>query len=218
MKHRLVGTAAGFGLASAAFAEEITIATVNNGDMIIMQELSSKWEEESGHKVNWLILEEKVLRQLATTDIASDGGPFDIMTIGSYEARSGGANGWLVPLGDIEGYDHDDTIPAVEAGLSHDGTLYALPFYAESSFTMYRAGLFDEAGLEMPEQPTYAQIMKFAEKLADRENEVNGICLRGKAGWGEKWLSSARASILTAVAGSTRTGCLRRINRLGKML
>ncbi len=36
--------------------------------------------------------------------------------------------------------------------------MYALPFYGESSFTMYNKAMFDEAGLEMPEQPTWEQI------------------------------------------------------------
>lgn len=186
--HLLLGTAvAGLAtaLSGAAMADEITIATVNNGDMIIMQELSAQWEQATGHTVNWVILEENVLRQRATTDIASGGGQFDIMTIGSYEAPIWGSNGWLVPLDDIEGYDYDDLIPAVKAGLSSDGTLFALPFYAESSFTMYRTDLFEAAGLEMPAQPTYDQIMGFAETLTDRDDDVNGICLRGKAGWGE---------------------------------
>jgi len=173
------------GMASAASAEELTIATVNNGDMIIMQQLSSQWEEATGHTLNWVILEENVLRQRVTTDIASGGGQFDIMTIGSYEAPIWGEQGWLVPLDGIEGYDYDDLIPAVKAGLTYEDTLYALPFYAESSFTMYRTDLFEEAGLDMPDQPTYEQIMSFAEQLTNRENEVNGICLRGKAGWGE---------------------------------
>lgn len=168
-----------------ALAEEITIATVNNGDMIIMQELSSKWEEETGHQVNWVVLEENILRERVTTDIATQGGQYDIMTIGSYEAPIWGKQGWLTPLDGIEGYDYDDLIPAVKAGLSSDGTLYALPFYAESSFTMYRKDLFEQAGLTMPEQPTYAQIAEFAAKLTDKSKEQYGICLRGKPGWGE---------------------------------
>ena len=188
-KRKLLGSAAGLGLAAglaaAATAEEITIATVNNGDMIIMQELSSQWEEETGHSINWVVLEENVLRQRVTTDIATGGGQYDILTIGSYEAPIWGAQGWLEPMGDIEGYDYDDLIPAVQAGLSHEDTLYALPFYAESSFTMYRTDLFEEAGLEMPDQPTYEDIMSFAEQLADPASELYGICLRGKPGWGE---------------------------------
>ncbi len=173
-------------LASAAQAEELTIATVNNGDMIIMQKLSPEWEKATGNKINWVILEENVLRQRVTTDIATKGGQFDVMTIGSYEAPIWGKAGWLMPLDDLgEGYDYPDLIPSVAAGLSSDGKLMAVPFYAESSFTMYRKDLFDAAGLTMPEQPTYADIAGFAEKLTDKSKEQYGICLRGKPGWGE---------------------------------
>ncbi|WP_422071540.1 ABC transporter substrate-binding protein [Tranquillimonas rosea] len=189
VKRTLLGTAAGVGLvagsAAVAVAEEITVATVNNADMIIMQELSSQWEEETGNTINWVVLEENILRQRVTTDIATGGGQYDIMTIGSYEAPIWGKQDWLEPLDGIEGYDYDDLISAVRAGLSVDDTLYALPFYAESSFTMYRTDLFEEAGLEMPDPPTYEEIMSYAEQLSDKENELYGICLRGKPGWGE---------------------------------
>lgn len=173
------------GFSSGASAEEITIATVNNGDMIVMQELAPQWEEKTGNKINWVVLEENVLRERVTTDIATQGGQYDIMTIGSYEAPIWGKQGWLTEMDGIEGYDYDDIIPAVKAGLSSDGKLFALPFYAESSFTMYRTDLFEEAGLEMPEQPTYEQIAEFAKTLTDKDSEQYGICLRGKPGWGE---------------------------------
>lgn len=185
IKTALLGATALTVLGFAAHAEEITIATVNNGDMIIMQELSSKWEEETGNTINWVTLEENILRERVTTDIATNGGQYDIMTIGSYEAPIWGEQGWLTALDGIDGYDYDDLIPAVKAGLSSDGRLYALPFYSESSFTMYRKDLFDDAGLTMPEQPTYAEIADFASKLTDKSNEQYGICLRGKPGWGE---------------------------------
>jgi len=71
--------------ATAAKAEEITIATVNNADMITMQELAPAWEKETGNTINWVVLEENVLRQRTTTDIATGGGSFDIMFIGAYE-------------------------------------------------------------------------------------------------------------------------------------
>ncbi|MDB6181799.1 ABC transporter substrate-binding protein [Paracoccus fistulariae] len=185
IRNALLGASALTAFGLAAQAEDITIATVNNGDMIIMQELSSTWEEATGNKINWVILEENVLRERVTTDIATQGGQYDIMTIGSYEAPIWGKQGWLTPLDGIEGYDYDDLIPAVRAGLSSDGTLFALPFYAESSFTMYRKDLFEAAGLTMPEQPSYAQIAEFAAKLTDKGKEQYGICLRGKPGWGE---------------------------------
>jgi sorbitol/mannitol transport system substrate-binding protein len=173
-------------VASTAVAEELTIATVNNSDMIIMQKLSPEWEKATGNKLNWTVLEENVLRQKVTTDIATKGGQFDIITIGAYETPLWGKQGWLVPLDDLgDAYDYGDIIPQVKDALSVDGKLYAVPFYAESSFTFYRKDLFEKAGLTMPDKPTFAQITEFAAKLTDKENGVYGICLRGKPGWGE---------------------------------
>jgi sorbitol/mannitol transport system substrate-binding protein len=172
--------------ATALTAETLTIATVNNGDMIRMQGLTDDFTAKTGHEVNWVTLEENVLRQRVTTDITTKGGAFDIMTIGMYETPIWGKNGWLLPLDDLsEEYDVDDLLPAMRGGLSHDGTLYAAPFYGESSMVMYRTDLMEAAGLEMPTAPTWEFIREAAVAMTDRENEINGICLRGKAGWGE---------------------------------
>jgi len=183
----LSATAVGLGLfAGLAQAEEISIATVNNGDMIIMQKLSSAWEKQTGNKINWVVLEENVLRERVTTDIATKGGQFDIMTIGGYEAPIWGKQGWLAPVDDLgDDYDYADLLEPITAGLTVDGKLYAVPFYTESSFTLYRKDLFEAAGLTMPDQPTYEQIKEFAAKLTDKDKQQYGICLRGKPGWGE---------------------------------
>ncbi|WP_064117987.1 ABC transporter substrate-binding protein [Pseudomonas fluorescens] len=168
-------------------AQTLTIATVNNSDMIRMQKLSKTFETEHPDiKLNWVVLEENVLRQRLTTDIATQGGQFDVLTIGMYEAALWGAKGWLEPMKDLPpSYALDDVFPSVREGLSVKGSLYALPFYAESSITYYRTDLFKDAGLTMPERPTWEQIAGFAEKLTQKDKEQYGICLRGKAGWGE---------------------------------
>jgi sorbitol/mannitol transport system substrate-binding protein len=183
----LSSSAVGLGLLTGlAQAEDISIATVNNGDMIIMQKLSAAWEKETGNKINWIVLEENVLRERVTTDIATKGGQFDIMTIGGYEAPIWGKQGWLAPVDDLgDDYDYVDLLEPIKAGLTVDGKLYAVPFYTESSFTLYRKDLFDAAGLTMPDQPTYEQIKEYAAKLTDKSKQQYGICLRGKPGWGE---------------------------------
>ena len=178
-------------LASTAIAKAddpttLTIATVNNSDMIVMQKLSPK--------LKWVVLEENGLRQRLTTDIATKGGQFDVMTIGAYETPIWGKQGWLTTLDDLgDDYDYKDIIPQVKDALSVDGKLYSVPFYAESSFTYYRKDLFEKAGLTMPEKPTYEQIAQFADKLTDKKTGTYGICLRGKPGWGENmaFLTSA---------------------------
>ncbi|MEM9900725.1 MAG: sugar ABC transporter substrate-binding protein [Pseudomonadota bacterium] len=174
--------------ATATLAQDstITIATVNNGDMIRMQGYTDQFTAETGIGVEWVTLEENVLRQRVTTDITTNGGQFDIMTIGMYETPIWGANGWLVPLDDLSAeYDVGDILPAMAGGLSHDGTLYAAPFYGESSMIMYRTDLMEAAGLDMPDAPTWEFIREAAAAMTDRDADINGICLRGKAGWGE---------------------------------
>jgi sorbitol/mannitol transport system substrate-binding protein len=183
---RLLGAASVLGLGAAAQAQEITIATVNNGDMIRMQGLSSEFTgQHPDITLNWVILEENILRQRVTTDIATRGGQYDVMTIGTYEVPIWAQQEWLVPLEFSDDYDVDDIIGPIRDGLSVDGTLYAAPFYGESSFTMYRTDLFEEAGLEMPEEPTWEFIDEAARAIHDPDNNVYGICLRGKPGWGE---------------------------------
>lgn len=168
-------------------ADTVTIATVNNSDMIRMQRLSKVFEAQHPDiKLNWVVLEENVLRQRLTTDIATQGGQFDVLTIGTYETPLWGAKHWLEPLTQLPAdYDADDIFPSVRQGLSVNNTLYALPFYGESTVTYYRTDLFKQAGLSMPAHPTWTQLGEFAAKLTAKDKGQYGMCLRGKAGWGE---------------------------------
>lgn len=178
--------ASALAFAAAANAQAITIATVNNGDMIRMQALTSEFTKAHPDiTVNWVTLEENILRERVTTDIATGGGQYDILTIGNYEVPIWGKQGWLVPLEFDAAYEVDDLLPAIRGGLTVEDKLYAAPFYGESAFLMYRTDLLEKAGLTMPENPTWEFIGDAARKITDRSAGINGICLRGKAGWGE---------------------------------
>ena len=196
----LLGATAALTLTGFAYAEttEITVATVNNGDMVRMQGLMDDFYAKNPDiKVNWVTLEENVLRQKVTTDIATKGGQFDVLTIGTYEVPIWGKQGWLVALDDLPAdYNKADLLPAIAGGLTVDGHLYASPFYGESSMVMYRKDLVEAAGLTMPDAPTWADIKKIADATTDKAKEQYGICLRGKAGWGENM------AFLTAMSNS----------------
>ena len=182
----LMGAASALAFAVTANAAAITIATVNNGDMIRMQGLTSEFTKAHPDiQVNWVTLEENILRERVTTDIATGGGQYDILTIGNYEVPIWGKQGWLTPLEFSADYDVDDLLPAIRGGLTVDGKLYGAPFYGESAFLMYRKDLLEKAGLTMPDDPTWEFIGDAARKITDRSAGINGICLRGKAGWGE---------------------------------
>ena len=188
--------------ATGAFADShtttLTIATVNNGDMVRMQGLTDDFTAKNPDiALEWVTLEENVLRQRVTQDIATKGGQFDVMTIGTYEVPIWGAQNWLVSLNDLPAeWGVDDILPAMRGGLTVDGELYAAPFYGESSMVMYRKDLMEAAGMEMPDAPTWDDIKAAAEAMTDKDAEVYGICLRGKAGWGENM------AFLSAMANS----------------
>ncbi len=175
------------GLSTARAATTLTIATVNNSDMIVMEKLSPRFEAANPDiKLKWVTLEENVLRQRVTTDVATHSGQLDLITVGLYEVPIWGKLGWLSPFTDIPAsYQVDDLLPSIRSGLTVDSKLYALPFYGESTFTIYRTDLFRKAGLTMPAQPTWDQIAELAKKINDPAHGTYGICLRGKPGWGE---------------------------------
>ena len=198
LKTFLLGACSLLALGGIASAETLTIATVNNGDMIRMQKLTDDFTKKNpGIDLKWVTLEENVLRERVTTDIATKGGQYDVMTIGTYEVPIWAKQSWLLPLDKLGAdYDVNDILPAIRGGLSADGKLYAAPFYGESSMVMYRKDLMEKAGPKMPDAPTWDFVADAARKMTDRSAGINGICLRGKAGWGENM------AFLTAMSNS----------------
>ncbi len=92
---RAMSAGAMIAAAGAAHAQTVTIAMLNNPDMLELKKLSPAFEKANpGIKLNWVILEENVLRQRATTDITTNSGQFDVMMIGTYEAPQWGKRGW----------------------------------------------------------------------------------------------------------------------------
>lgn len=189
--------------ADAMDEREINVAIVGNPQMEDIASLTPElFTKETGITVNYTFLEEQTLREIVTRDVGAGGEQFDVVMIGMFEAPQFGANDWLY---DLDGFAADtpewaieDIIPAVRGGLSYDGKLYAAPFYAESSFVMYRQDMVDEAGLTMPEAPTWDELAEIARALDS--DETAGICLRGKPGWGD--LGAAFTTVLNTFGGT----------------
>lgn len=166
----------------------LRVAIVGNPQMEDIASLTPElFTAETGISVEYTVLEEQTLREIVTRDTGAGGQQFDVVMIGMFEAPQFGENGWLVDLTEYaqsdDSYDFDDLIPAVRDGLSYDGSLFASPFYAESSFVMYREDVLAEAGLEMPSAPSWDELAQIAREVDS--DEMAGICLRGKPGWGD---------------------------------
>lgn len=174
---------------------ELVVASVNNGPMVTMNELSKEFTKETGIKVTYVMLTENDIRSKIQQDVAVGGGQFDLVTLGTTDIGTYLDNGWTAPLqpmfdkmsaDDKSKYDFDDLIKAnIPAYSSAKKGLAAIPLYGESTMIMYRKDLFEKAGLTMPEKPTWEEIYQFAKQLNDPSKNMVGMALRGKPGYGE---------------------------------
>jgi polyol transport system substrate-binding protein len=185
------GCSLGAGGGGGGGAQTITLAAVDNPQMEDLQKMVPEFQSKhSDIQVKIVILPENQLRQQVTQDIATHSGRFDLATIGTYEVPLWAKNGWiekLTPYVDkTSSYDASDLIPGVAKALTYKDSLYAVPFYGESSFLMYRKDLLQAAGVTMSQHPTWDEVAAAAKKVNDPAKGVSGICLRGLPGWGEQ--------------------------------
>ncbi|MEV6172921.1 sugar ABC transporter substrate-binding protein [Streptomyces sp. NPDC051954] len=179
-----------FALCAAACAgkqQDTTITVVSVDFTRDMEKLVDDFRRTHPHtRVKFEFLPESVLRNRLSTDIADEEGRYDVVSIGPWAAPIWASRGWLTRLDSLASrgdYDVQDFIPVVRTALSYRNGLYAVPYYGESSFLMYRKDLFAEAGLTMPERPTWQQVAELAAELDDPRHGIAGICLRGGPVW-----------------------------------
>ena len=186
--------------------KSINVLMVGNPQMEDIAKLTeSTFTKDTGIKVNFTILPENQLREKVTDDVATHGGKYDVVTIGAYEAWTWYVKGLLRNLnGEIamgRDFDKGDLLKPIVQSLSDlDGRPYALPFYSESSFLMYRKDVFAARGLTMPQHPTWQQVADLAARADGAEPGMRGICLRGLAGWGE--LGATLTTVVNTFGGT----------------
>lgn len=190
-----LGAAATAGLSACGSSgsqqrQEIVVAIVSNPQMQDAISLIDDFRAKNpGIDVRFVSLPENEARAKITASVATGGGEFDVVMVSNYETPMWAENGWitdLVPFMDAtDGYDRQDFIPTIREALTVGAGQYSVPFYGESSFLVYRQDLFDDAGITMPEQPTWDEVAEIAARMHDPANNFSGICLRGLAGWGE---------------------------------
>jgi sorbitol/mannitol transport system substrate-binding protein len=191
------------GALGAAPSKTINVAIVDNPQMKDIAKLTpSLFTKQTNIKVNYTLLDEGKLREVTTRDVAAGGKQFDVVMIGTYETPQFGASGLLTDLNSYakadKAYRLNDLLPTVRNALSANGKLYASPFYAESSFLMYRKDLLKKAGVTMPAAPTWDQVATIAKKV--NSPSTAGICLRGKPGWGD--LGASFTTVLNTFGGT----------------
>jgi sorbitol/mannitol transport system substrate-binding protein len=167
------------------------VLMVNNPQMVDLQQLTAKnFTAETGINVNFTVLPENDVRDKISQEFSSQAGQYDVATVSNFEIPIYARSKWIAPLDDYVAADPDfdqaDILKPLTASLSgDDGKLYGEPFYGESSFLMYRKDVLAQAGIQMPDKPTWQQVADIAAKVDGAQPGMAGICLRGQPGWGQ---------------------------------
>jgi len=185
------GCAGWGGGVGGAGGRSINVLMVNNPQMVDLQKLTADhFTKDTGITVNFTVLPENDVRDKISQEFSSQAGQYDVATLSNYEIPIYGRSGWIAPL---DGYvasdptfDQGDILAPMATSLTGtDGKLYGEPFYGESSFLMYRKDVLAQAGVSMPDTPTWQQVADIAAKVDGAQPGMKGICLRGQPGWGQ---------------------------------
>src|ERR1700691_3431840 len=135
------GTSNNSGSSTSSDSGTITVAVVSNplitGQMIPLT--TSNFEKQyPGIKVKFATYTEGDLRAAIEKDRSTHSNSFNVIMIGPYETPLFAKDGWLDNLSTQyiakdPSYDASDLLPPIAKSLSYKGSLYAVPFYGESS-------------------------------------------------------------------------------------
>ncbi|WP_433383351.1 ABC transporter substrate-binding protein [Actinoplanes sp. CA-142083] len=171
--------------------DTINVLMVNNPQMIDLQRLTEdNFTKVTGIHVNFTVLPENDVRDKISQEFSSQAGQYDVASLSNFEIPIYAKSKWIAPLDDYiaadSQFDQADILPPMTQSLTaDDGKVYGEPFYGESSFLMYRKDVFAQAGLTMPENPTWQQVADLAAQVDNKQPGMRGICLRGQPGWGQ---------------------------------
>jgi sorbitol/mannitol transport system substrate-binding protein len=171
--------------------DTINVLMVNNPQMIDLQRLTEdNFTKTTGIHVNYTVLPENDVRDKISQEFSSQAGQYDVASLSNFEIPIYAKSKWIAPLDDYTKadtqFDQADILPSMTKSLTaDDGKLYGEPFYGESSFLMYRKDVLQQAGITMPENPTWQQVADIAAQIDNKQPGMRGICLRGQPGWGQ---------------------------------
>jgi sorbitol/mannitol transport system substrate-binding protein len=187
------GCSAGWGGAGIGGGGEdsINVLMVNNPQMVDLQQLTTEhFTAETGITVNYTVLPENDVRDKISQEFSSQAGQYDVASLSNFEIPIYARSGWIASMDEFidadADFDQDDVLAPMVTSLSgEDGQVYGQPFYGESSFLMYRADVLEQAGIEMPAEPTWPEVAQIAAEVDGAVPGMAGICLRGQPGWGQ---------------------------------
>ncbi len=184
---------AGYYEAAPAAAEGMEPVTINfmadsRSEFVKMQELLPAFTEETGISVNMVQLQETPLRAKTGLELSAPSTEMDVIMTDFQLMKKYASEGVLEPLdgylANIPTFNRADYQPPFLEALTYDGALYGLPLYQDANILMYRADIFAELGLDVPDTVEELEAAAAAITEWGKDKGFYGIALRGQRGMG----------------------------------
>lgn len=144
----------------------------------------SKFEEETGIKVNLELYGESQLREKCTTEFLAGQSTIDAIILSPLQDMAAYSNnGWIEPLDayleDPE-FDWEDfsSAPMDQIKIQSTGEIGALPLYSSVQLLFYRKDVFEEKGLSVPKN--YEELLEVCQAINNPEENFYAIACRGE--------------------------------------
>lgn len=176
---------------------EITAAFASHPSTEAFQAMTAEFEELTGIKVNWDVMEETYLKNKQLMDYTGNSRLYDVLMVDGFWISEYAPKKVIAPLkpfieADItpDWFDYEDIMPAYRNGIgTYEGEAYGIPTAGETRFVGYRKDLFDKYGKTPPE--TLDELLELARFFNGKEPDLYGIAMRAQRGihFASGWLT-----------------------------
>lgn len=174
-----------------AAGETVKLAVWNEPSPDEALNMYAQCEKATGIKVEVTVIPESDYSSKLNQMVSTKDGSTDIMVVWENDIANFAQVGGIVPMDDylkdstIKSEDFIDAVATLSEGL---GGTYGLPWCAATEILYYNQDMFDEAGIDYPDNNwSYADFMAAAEKLTkkadDGTTEVYGCALPNVQTW-----------------------------------
>lgn len=176
---------------------EITAAFASHPSTEAFQAMTAEFEELTGIKVNWDVMEETYLKNKQLMDYTGSSRLYDVLMVDGFWISEYVPKNVVVSLRPFieapttpDWFDYEDIMPAYRNGIgAYDGEAYGIPTAGETRFIGYRKDLFDKYGKTPP--TTMEELLELAQFFNGKEPDLYGIAMRAQRGihFASGWLT-----------------------------
>jgi multiple sugar transport system substrate-binding protein len=180
------------GGATVATSETINLLMEGVPDTFIVQKLLPEFENETGIKVNFEVVNYAQMHAKLLPQLMANEGAYDAIVVDNYWAGEFPAAGWLEPLDDLArntpSIELDKYVPSMLQMVGYyNGTLYMIPFYNYTMLLFYRDDMMKDPALKREYKSKYGRNLAIPDNLEDyvelcsfmNRGKIKGVSMMG---------------------------------------